>query len=303
MMKISSFFYSLGQGFKSIWRNKMFSMASIATMSACIFLLGIFYSLGVNFSGIVKEAEKNIVVTVFFKQGLPKDRIKEIGNIINKRDEVSKIKYVSAEEAWERAKKEFFKGNEEIAKSFADDNPMANSSNYQIYMKDVSKQDMLVKYVEKIDGVREVHKSELAAHTLTDFSRLMSIIFVAVILVLVGVAIFLISNTITVGISVRKEEIAIMKLIGAKDSLVRMPFIIEGVVIGLMGSIIPLIVLYNLYRSIIYYITHKFMFLSNIVKFVPENTVFKILIPISLLLGVGIGYIGSRLTLRRHLSV
>lgn len=281
----------------------MFSMASIATMSACIFLLGIFYSLGVNFSGIVEEAEQNIAITVFFKKGIPDNQIKDIGIKIKDRKEVSKIKFISADEAWETAKKEFFKGNEEVAKSFADDNPMANSANYQVFMKDVSAQDKLVKYVEKIDGVREVHKSEIAAHTLTDFSRLMSIIFSAVILVLIGVAIFLISNTITVGISVRKEEIAIMKLIGAKDSLVRMPFIIEGVVIGILGSIIPLAALWYLYRSIIMYISHKFEFLSNIVKFVPEHSVFKTLIPISLILGVGIGYLGSRFTLRKHLHV
>jgi cell division transport system permease protein len=302
-MKISSLFYSIKQGFKSIWRNKMFSMASIATMAACIFLFGVFYSLGVNFSRMVDSAEESIAVTVFFQEGTSDETIKAIGKKIESRPEVASYKFVSAEEAWETAKKDFFKGNDEVAKSFADDNPMANSANYQIFMKDVSHQGELVKYLQGIDGVRQVNQSAVAAKTLTDFSRLLSIIFVAIILILVAVAVFLISNTITVGISVRKEEIAIMKLIGAKDSFVRAPFIVEGVVIGLVGSGIPVVVLWFMYQNIVKYIASKFQFLSNIISFVPEGTVFKVLIPISLALGVGIGYIGSRVTLHRHLNV
>ena len=302
-MKISSLFYSIKQGFKSIWRNKMFSMASIATMAACIFLFGVFYSLGVNFSRMVDSAEESIAVTVFFQEGTSDETIKAIGKKIESRPEVASYKFVSADEAWETAKKDFFKGNDEVAKSFADDNPMANSANYQIFMKDVSHQGELVKYLQGIDGVRQVNQSAVAAKTLTDFSRLLSIIFVAIILILVAVAVFLISNTITVGISVRKEEIAIMKLIGAKDSFVRAPFIVEGVVIGLVGSGIPVVVLWFMSQNIVKYIASKFQFLSNIISFVPEGTVFKVLIPISLALGVGIGYIGSRVTLHRHLNV
>ena len=158
-------------------------------------------------------------------------------------------------------------------------------------------------YLSKLQGVREVHQSEVAARTLTDFSRLISVIFGSVIIILIAVAIFLISNTITVGISVRKEEIAIMKLIGAKDSFVRAPFIVEGVVIGLSGSIIPLIILWFMYKNLIVYIASKYQFLSNLFKFVPETSVFKTLVPIALILGVGIGYIGSRFTLHRHLNV
>jgi cell division transport system permease protein len=213
------------------------------------------------------------------------------------------MEYISAEEAWKQYTKEMFKGNEEAAASFADDNPLAKSSNYQIYLKDVSKQDEFVKAVQKIDGVREVNQSRVAAKTLTDFNRLMTLISVGVIAILIAVAVFLISNTVTVGISVRKDEIAIMKLIGAKDSFVRAPFVVEGVVIGLVGSIIPLVILWFLYSSILRYVATKFTFLSNLVTFVPIGDVFHTLLPLSLALGVGIGYAGSRFTLKRHLKV
>ncbi|MFN2927021.1 permease-like cell division protein FtsX [Lachnospiraceae bacterium YH-ros2228] len=302
-MKFSSIFYNIKQGFKNIWRNKMFSMASIATMAACIFLLGLFYSIGSNFRGMVKDAEASVSVTVFFNDGLSQDQINAIGDKIKARPEVEKMEFVSANEAWAEYQKEFFKGNPEAAETFKNDNPMANSANYQVYLKDVSQQETFVKYVQKLDGVRKVNQSKAAARTLTDFNRLLTLISVAVIAILIAVAAFLISNTITVGVSVRKDEIAIMKLIGAKDSFVRAPFVVEGIVIGLVGSLIPLVILWFLYQNILIYIKNRFTFLSNLVNFVPEKEIFHFLIPIALLLGVGIGYIGSRVTLKRHLKV
>lgn len=281
----------------------MFSMASIATMAACIFLLGLFYSIGSNFRGMVKDAEASVSVTVFFNDGLSQDQINAIGDKIKARPEVEKMEFVSADEAWSEYQKEFFKGNPEAAETFKNDNPMANSANYQVYLKDVSQQETFVKYVQKLDGVRKVNQSKAAARTLTDFNRLLTLISIAVIAILIAVAAFLISNTITVGVSVRKDEIAIMKLIGAKDSFVRAPFVVEGIVIGLVGSLIPLVILWFLYQNILIYIKNRFTFLSNLVNFVPEKEIFHFLIPVALLLGVGIGYIGSRVTLKRHLKV
>ena len=124
-----------------------------------------------------------------------------------------------------------------------------------------------------------------------------------IILILLGVAVFLISNTITVGISVRREEIGIMKLIGATDYFVRAPFVVEGIVIGLIGAAIPLGILYVLYEKIILYIGDKFKFISNMIQFLSVDQVFHTLVPVALLLGVGIGFIGSRITIRKHLKV
>ena len=122
-------------------------------------------------------------------------------------------------------------------------------------------------------------------------------------MILIAVAVFLISNTIRTGISVRREEIAIMKLIGATDYFVRAPFIVEGVLIGLIGSVIPLILLYFVYSNVVSYVAEKFVFLSSMLNFLPVGQVFKVLVPVALLLGVGIGFLGSRVTTKRHLNV
>lgn len=281
----------------------MFSLASIATMTACIFLLGLFYAISVNFGGMLRNAEKGVAVTVYFDNNASQDEIDDIGTDISRRKEVRSYKFVSADEAWSEFQKSYFGNHKDAADSFADDNPLKDMANYEIYLKDVSKQSELVSYLEKLPGVREVHQSASTARTLTDFNALVQLISVGIVIVLVAVAIFLISNTITVGISVRKEEIAIMKLIGARDSFVREPFIVEGVTIGLIGSVIPLILLYILYGRIIKYVASRFDALTDMFAFASIGSIFRVLIPLSLVLGVGIGYIGSRFTLKKHLHV
>jgi cell division transport system permease protein len=301
-MKINTFFYSIQQGLKNIGRNRMFSIASMATMAACIFMFGIFYILVANVNNMVASAEENVAITVFFDEELGEDRIKEIGEDISKRSEVKNTIYVSAEEAWEEFKEIYFEGNEELAAGFKD-NPLANSANYEVYLKDVSKQTSLVKYLETIEGVREVKQSQSVAETLTEFNKILSIISGGIIFILLCVAIFLINNTVAVGISVRKEEIAIMKLIGATDFLVRFPFIVEGVVIGLIGSAVPLILLFVIYDKIIIYVVEKFQLMGSLLQFLPPKELFQTLTPVALALGVGIGLIGSMWTIRKHLKV
>ena len=302
-MKINTFFYSVKQGFKNIFRNKMFSLASIATMAACIFMFGLFYIIITNFTSTVHSIEKGVSVTVFFDKGLSEGEVKSIGDQIAKRAEVSRMEYVSAEDAWNAFKAVYFEGKEDLAEGFAGDNPLANSAHYQIYLSDVSMQNSLVTYLKTIDGVREVKESAKVANTLTDFNHLVGYVSAGIILILLCVAVFLISNTVTVGISVRKEEIAIMKLIGATDYLVRAPFIVEGMFIGLIGATIPLLLLYFMYQKIIVYIADKFNFIGSMINFVPVHTVFKTLIPVAVILSVGIGFLGSRLTIRKHLKV
>lgn len=164
-------------------------------------------------------------------------------------------------------------------------------------------QPVLVDFLEGLDGVREVRHSEVAGRTLTDFNSLIGYISVGIILILLLVAVFLISNTVTTGIAVRKDEIGIMKLIGATDYFVRAPFVVEGVLIGLIGSVVPLALLYFLYRKVVFYISDKFSFLSSLLNFLPAQKVFHTLVPVGLVLGVGIGFLGSWITIRKHLKV
>ena len=315
-MRISTFGYVGKQGVKNIWRNKMFSLASIATMSACIFLFGLFFSILVNFQYIIKSAEEGVAITVFFNDDATEEQKKEIGEQLESRDDVSEVKYVSADDAWTEFQKEYFGDNPELAEGFKDDNPLAGSDNYEVYMKTVkgdnkdliakskslsATQQDLVKFAQSLDGVRQVNKSDVVANTLSSVNMLVAYVSIAIIAILLGVSIFLISNTVTTGITVRKEEIAIMKYIGAKDFVVRSPFVIEGLIIGLFGAAIPLALLYFLYDKAVVYIMEKFSILKNIITFLPVGNVYIYLLPIGLAMGIGIGFLGSYFTVRKHL--
>ena len=302
-MRFNTIGYCFKQGFKNIWRNKLFSLASMATMAACIFIFGIFFCMVQNFQHFVREAEEGVAVTVLFDEGTTEDEILEIGQGLTKRDGVSEVVYVSADEAWKSYQEKYFEGNPEVAEAFVDDNPLANSSNLEIYMKDISKQDDLVTYIESLDKVRKVNRSDSVASMLTDFNRLVSYVSVAIIGLLLAVAIFLINNTVAIGISVRREEIGIMRLIGAKNSFIKAPFLIEGIVIGLVGAIFPLILLYFLYNKLITYVGTQFTGLSNVMDFLPAAQLFQTLLPVGMALGVGIGFFGSIVTIQRHLKV
>lgn len=317
-MRISTFGYVGKQGVKNIWRNKMFSLASIATMSACIFLFGLFFSILVNFQYIIKSAEEGVAITVLFNDDATEEQKKEIGEQLESRDDVSEVKYVSADDAWAEFQKDYFGDNPELAEGFKDDNPLAHSDNYEVYMKTVkgnnkdliakskslsATQQDLVKFAQSLDGVRQVNKSDVVANTLSSVNMLVAYVSIAIIAILLGVSIFLISNTVTTGITVRKEEIAIMKYIGAKDFVVRSPFVIEGLIIGLFGAVIPLALLYFLYDKAIVYIMEKFSILKNIITFLPVGNVYIYLLPIGLAMGIGIGFLGSYFTVRKHLRV
>ena len=299
-MRINTLKYTLKEGFKGLFRNKWYTLASIATISACLFLLGIFMAIMMNFQHIIDNVQKGVAVTTFFTEGTTEEQILELKTQLEARNEVERVVYVSADQAWADFSETINVG--EYMDGFPE-NPLANCANLEIYINDTAKQEDLVTYLESVEMVRRINKSELAATTLSGMDSLVSVATIGIIGILLLVSIFLISNTITVGISMRKEEINIMKYIGATDFFVRFPFIIQGILIGLIGAGIPLTAIYFLYNQVIEAVMGYFPSLSALLGFLAVEAVFEYLLPLSLAVGVGIGYLGSYLTCRKHLNV
>jgi len=302
-MRISTFWYCLKQGVINICRNILFSLASIATISACIFLFCLFFSIVVNVQYVIKNTESTVGITVFFDEGLDKNKITQIGNEIKSRKEVKEIKFTSAEDAWAEAKKEYFGDMQDLAEGFEEDNPLANSSSYTIFLNDLARQDEIVSWLNGIEGVRKVNYSKTAAEGMNSLNKVIGILSMLIIGVLLAVAIFLISNTISVAAAFRKNENQIMKLIGATNYMIRAPFVVEGVIIGLVGASIPLIAIYFLYRSAVGYVVTKFSILSGLFQFLPVDAIFPYMAATAMSLGLGIGFFVSFFTIRKHLKV
>ena len=297
------FFYCLGQGFVNIKRNKVFFLASVATIAACIFLIGMFIAVAMNLNHMVSQVSENVCVTVFFDEGMNESRIKSIGKEIEGWDEVDRVVYTSPEEAWDKFKKDYFASYPDLAEGFANDNPLANSASYDVYLKDIAAQQTVVSRLESTQGVRQVNKSETTANALSDIGKIVAAVSIALIIVLLAVSVFLITNTIITGITLRKEELQIMKYVGATDFFVKSPFVFEGIIIGIIGALIPLVILYFIYRSAMSFFMDQFQTISSVMSVMPIRSIFTILIPVSFIIGAGIGYIGSTIATGRHIKV
>lgn len=298
MLNFNSIAYGIKHGGKNLYKNGRFSLASISTIAACLFLFGIFYFILANLQYNIDQVESNVGITVLFEEGIAEEDIQAIGGIIEENVDIASIVYTSADEAWESFKTEF---PQELVETFGEDNPLADSASYTITLKDLNKQESAATYIEAIPGVRKVKRSVEVANKFTTFNKFIGIFSGAVIILLLGISIFLINTTVSMGITVRREEISIMKLIGASDFFVRGPFIIEGLLLGVIGAAIPLAVLYFLYEKIMNFVSSEFSVLS--LEFLSMNQIYSKLVPIALCIGLGIGLCGSLLTVRRHIKI
>lgn len=240
---------------------------------------------------------------MFFQNDITGERLESIKNTIYENDIVTDIHYTSAEEAWEQYKQKYFGDYyNELADAYENDNPLINSASYEVYFNEPSAQKDLVDYISKIDGVRKVNSSDNAANGLSETGKLVNICSVFVIVLLIAVALFLINNTISIGISVRSDEISIMRLLGAKNSFIRAPFIVEGILLGLIGAVIPIIIVYFAYDGAIRNLLSNSSFLSRIIELQGVGDILKLYVPVALILGIGIGLIGSMISLAKHLK-
>lgn len=304
-MRISTLWFCLKQGIVNICRNIWFSLASTAIISACIFLFCVFYSVITNIQYMVVTAESSMGISVFFDENLTEGEILGIGETIkaDRGAQIKDMKYISAAEAWESFKDEYFGENSSLAEGFAGDNPLAGSASYEIFLYNIADQGPVVQYLESVPGVRKVNYSNSAAAGLLNFNRILAMLFGAMIFMLLAVAVFLISNTISVTAEFRKNENKIMRLIGATNFMIRAPFVVEGTLLGLFGASIPLAAMYFLYRQTVEYVALRFQLLSGIIQFLPVETIYPSMAGVSLALGGGLGFIVSFMTIRRHLRV
>lgn len=308
-MRISTFFYCLKQGLYNIRRNVLFSLASVATVSACIFLFCLFFSIVQNVRHIVYEAETTVGITVFFNEDADDAQKTEVKEAIEQRGGVKEIHYTSAEEAWSTFQKEYF-GDEakELSAAFADDNPLATSDSYEVFLNNIEDQQSMVAYIKTLPGVREVNYANAVVSGLKGMNRVVSGLSIVIIAVLFAVSIFLISNTISVAAAFRKRENEIMKLIGATNFMIRAPFVAEGVLIGLFGAALPLVGMYFMYKKASVWLLAQLSSggmqpSADIFSLIPLSEIFPQMLAIGLLLGVGMGFFVSVFTIRKHLKV
>lgn len=302
-MKRNAWSYCIRSGFKNIIHNKLFSAASTATIAACIFLFCLFFALLTNVQNMARTAETTVGITVFFDDDATDEQVKAIGQEIATKKEIKSATFTSAEEAWNEFKKDYFHNNELMAQAFAEDNPLAGSQSYEIFLNNIEDQQSIVDWLYSFDAVRQINYSSSAKEGLSSLEHLISSLSAVIISVLLAVSVFLISNTISVAAQFRRKENEIMKMIGATNFMIRLPFLVEGVALGFAGAVIPLLGIYLIYERAVTYVNDHFLGISTLFSPIPIETVFPMMVTAAMGLGVGVGFVVSFFTIRKSLRV
>ena len=297
------FSYSLKTGFKNLGAKKLFSLASIGTIACSVLIFCIFYIIVQNIRATIDNLETTVGIEIFFDENLSEEEIINIADNNFKTQDVKEIRFKSSEAAWEGFKNEYFGDNLELAEAFTDDNPLAKSASYEVILYDITKQYEYVEFVKNIEGVRQVNYSNVVIDTLTTLNVGISTFSIFLIGLLGVIAIILISNTITVSAEFRKTENNIMKLIGATNYMIRAPFVVEGMLIGFFGGLIPNIIVCGLYNYIINIIMKKAGLISNLLNPIPLNNIMLIMVTTSIGVSVFLCIIVSYFTIRKQVKV
>lgn len=292
-MNISSFGYLLKEGLKNIWSNRMMSLASIGVLISCLVLTGSAVMMTVNVSGIVSAVEDQNVTTVFLDEDISELEAVYIGKTLEKIDNVTDADFFPKDEAIEAYREAL--GDEVFVNMTGEGNPLPHA--YHITMDDLSKYDETVKDLLAVDGVASVSSRKDVADKLTSLNSLVTMMSFWIILALAVISLFIISNTIRMTMFSHRFEISIMKSVGATNSFVRIPFVFEGIIIGLISAGVAIGVLALLSNAVIPAI-------SDILKlnYTPFEEVMWPLIGAFAAAGIVVGSLGSAVSIRRYLT-
>lgn len=301
-MRIRTLKYSLLQGIKGLFKNRLMTAASIGIIAACLFILGLSYCVLINIDYAIGDFDDAFAIVAFVEGGTSEEDINKVEKQIKDNPDVKEVIYISPEQAWNDFKQQL-NASEEVLSELEVDNPLTNSASFEIYLYDANKQEGFVKYLNTLPHIRQIDYSQQAVEVITNISILIQYVSLVLIIILLAIATLLIANTIKIGLYIRKNEINIMKYLGAKDTFIRLPFIIEGMLIGLIGSLIPYGIIYYSYDNLIEAINEEFSMLTQFISFVQLDQITSVLGPMFLAIGIGIGIIGSSISISKHLKV
>ena len=299
-MKHSIIGYLLGEGFRNVFHNKKSSGASLAIMCATMLIFGLFFMIIENLNNAVETLETQQGMQVFIEKSATESQIAQIREQIQEIDGVNTVTYVSKEDALNQTK-EKLKNKQALLAGWDEDNPFRAS--YMVTLTDLKLSSQVQEEILKIDNVAEISSRDETINGLVTIANGVRIVSAVILTLLILISVFIIANTIKLTVHARRKEISIMKYVGATDSFIRWPFIIEGIIIGIVAALISIVVLgiaYNLISNAMAESTLLSKMGMSLLSFTDMTT---LLVIVYLTLGIGIGAIGSSLSMRKYLQV
>ncbi len=299
-MKYNVLSYLIGEGFKNVLKNKKSTGASLMIMCATMIIFGVFFMIGENINHIMSELEMQQGMQVFIKDEVTEKGVTELGDKIRALSDVNKVEFVSKEDALNQMKEKV--GDKQFLLSgYEENNPFPAS--YIVTLTDLNKSEDIKNIIDDFEGVKDIQLRGNTINALIKIANLVRIVSGAILLLLVVISIFIIANTIKLTVHARRREISIMKYVGATNNFIRWPFIVEGIIIGVISALISIMLLgvsYNLISDKI--ITTLGANVINI-DLLTFSDMFTLIIIVYLALGIGIGTLGSIISMRKYLDV
>jgi len=301
IMRYNRLGYLIGEGFSNVFKNKKSTGASLMIMCATMIIFGVFLILSENINYFVKEIESAQGIQVFIKNEANQEEIEKLGEKIRKIDGVSTTEFVSKEQALDQMK-EKFGDKKDLLEGYEGENNIFTAS-YVVTLTDLNQSKQVQDQILTFDYVKKITSKDETVSTLIDLANGIKIVTGVILVLLVIISIFIIANTIKLTVHARRKEISIMKYVGATNSFIRWPFIVEGMIIGLLASSISIVVVGLAYSFLAEQIVNsKFMQVINM-SLISFSDMFSSIIFTYMLLGIGIGAIGSVISMRKYLKV
>ena len=300
-MRPSTIRYFLKEGFSGLKKNLLMTVASIIAVAACISIMSFSYCVVSNLQYMLDQMEDSIGISVFLKGDLTSEDIENMKTTISGLDHVTNVTYISPADALDQLKEQWG-ADEDIFIGLDDtNNPLSHS--FQVELDQIESQDAVLAELQKIEGVDKVEYGQSLSEMLMSVSNVFQVAGILVMLVLGVISVMIIINTIRISVMNRRVEINIMKYVGATDWFIRWPFIIEGIIIGLIGAILPMLAGMPMYGKTVSLFYNHIPFVENFVRFRVVGDVFSFVLPAALIFGILLGVVGSVTSIRKHLQV
>ena len=292
--------YLLGEGFRNVFNNKKSSGASLAIICATMLIFGLFFVIIENINNMVEKLEEKQGIQIFIKGDASNDQIEELGTQIRELNGVNTMTFVSKEDALNsmRAK---LKNKQNLLAGWDEENPFRAS--YVITLTDLTLSSEIQDSIRKFDSVYSIESRDETIQALVSIANVIRIVSLSILALLIIISIFIIANTIKLTVHARRKEISIMKYVGATDNFIRWPFIIEGILIGIIAAIVSLAVIALIYSLVSGSAVRSTVLQKMEMTLLSFNTMINLLMIVYLILGIGIGVIGSSLSMRKYLKV
>ena len=298
-MKIKTFRYMFKQGLIGIWRNRGMSLASVTTVAASLMILGVIITMVLNINGVAFMLQNQFdTIQVYLEDDIPVEQITSIGVEIGKIEGIANIEFVSKEQALQTFKNGW--GEQGYLLESLESNPLPNS--YVIHLEKIESADMVVNELSKVSGIDEVKYYKDIIDNLLRIAQYIRRFGLALISILIVIAMFIISNTIKLTLNARRQEVNIMKYVGATNWFIRWPFIIEGIILGFIGALLSTIIINFTYKSAFELITTRVYVILSSYMILPTDMLPRVIVMFTVI-GCGVGALGSIISLRKHLKV